>query len=159
MEKNKLLNWLLFMLTCLGLAVLLLLVFAIPAMANRTSLENPDYSHLRIPVMIYVYITSLPFFAGLFQAMKICREVSEGNEFTDNNVASMVSISKYAFSEIILYTVGAGILLVLDALHPGILLIILATIFVAGAVSIFSAVLSYYMKKAVLLREENEQTI
>jgi len=159
MEKSKLIKWLLFLLTCFGLVILLLCVFAVPYEANRTAEIFPEYAHFKIPVMVFLYITALPFYAGLYQAMKICREILQGNEFTHQNVTSLVRISQFAFSEVVLYFIGAVTLFVLNMLHPGILLLVLAIISVAAAIAIFSAVLSYIIKKAVLLREENEGTI
>lgn len=159
MEKTRLIKWLLFLLTCSGLVVLLLLIFAVPFEANRTAINNPEYAHFKFPVMAFLYITALPFYAGLYLGLKICRDILEGNDFTRENATALVRISQLALSEVVLYLGGGVILFILSAINPPIMLLTLMIIFVAAAIAIFSAVLSYFVNKAVLLREENDQTI
>lgn len=159
MAKRRLINWLLLMLGCLSVVVLVLCVLAIPYLANRVAEQNPDYHHLKVPVMLFLYLTALPFYGGVFQAMRICREILKGNEFTHQNAHSLTLIGWYAFSVILLYFVGAGLLLTQNALHPSIVIIILTVIFMAAAIAVFGALLSHLVQQAVQIKEENDHTV
>lgn len=112
----------------LDLLVLLLLVFVIPFEVNRTATNNPEYAHFKVPVIAFLYISALPFYASLYMGIRFCREILKGNEFTHGNATSLVRISQLAFSEVVLYFVGVVILFVLNASHPGILLLALTII-------------------------------
>lgn len=147
------------MLTCLALVVLILCVFTIPHLASATAEQNPEYGHLKIPVMLFLYITALPFYAGILHAMRICREILRGNEFTRDNVLSLARISQYAFAEILLYVVGAGLLIAQNAMHPSIVLIVLTIIFMSAAIAVFGALLSHLVHQAVQIKEENDHTV
>lgn len=159
MTKRKLIYWLLLMLACLGLVVLVLCVLAIPYLADRTAQQNPEYQQLKVPLMLFLYLTALPFYAGVFQAMRICREILKGNEFTTQNAQSLILISYYSFSVILLYFVGAVLLLSQNALHSSIAIIILTVIFMAAAIAVFGALLSHLVQHAVLIKEENDHTV
>lgn len=159
MDRDRLVKWLLFIVVFSGLAVLLLCIFAIPYLASAATVNNPEFEGLKIPVMVYIYLTTVPFYAGLYEAVKICRGILKGADFTNANVRSLVRISRYAFAEVVLYLTGAVLLWAFNAQHPTVFFLILVIVFIAVTLSTFSAALAYIIKKAVLLREENEQTI
>jgi uncharacterized membrane protein (DUF106 family) len=159
LNKYKLINWLILILICIGLILVALGIFIIPELANEAASQNPEYAYLKIPTMIFIYITTLPFFAGLYEALKICRKVLEDNSFSDQNGTSLIWISRYAVTESILYTLGSIILFSLNALHPGILILVLIIIFAAATIAIFSTLLAQFVNKAVEVKKENELTI
>ncbi len=159
MKKNSMVNWLRILLVIAVFIVLALCIFVIPSLGNEAAISNPEYAYLKIPVMVFIYFTALPFLTVLLLANNICGEIMKDNSFSDKNVTLLIEISILAFSEVALYLIGAIVLFFLNALHPGILIIILLIIFIASAVSIFAAVLSRLVKKAVIIKSENDLTV
>ena len=58
-----------------------------------------------------------------------------------------------------MYFAGMVVLMILNLLHPSILLMALFIIFVGVSIAVVAAVLSHLVEKACELKEENELTI
>ncbi len=49
----------------IGLAVVALCVFWLPGLATYSAEMNPEYAYLRVPVLVGVYLTLIPFILAL----------------------------------------------------------------------------------------------
>src|SRR5690625_6808955 len=104
----------------IGLLVLMLSIFLLPSLANDAANINPEFSHLQYPVLFGLYVTLIPFFFALYQALKLLKYIEGNNTFSESAVNALGLIKHYASAIIILYLFGIIILGVKIALHPGV---------------------------------------
>lgn len=146
----------------IGLTYIILAICAlvvVPILGRDIASENPNLAYMYYPCLIFIWITTIPFYGALFEGWKISNEINKDNSFSKENMKSLNKIRKYALSECILYFVAALILLFFNLLHLSILIIILFVIFVAMCISVFTAVLTHLVQKACDLKDENDLTI
>ena len=59
----------------IGLTVFSLCVFWLPWQANYFAEMFPEFSQMKYPVLIGIYITAVPFFLALYQAYKLLKYI------------------------------------------------------------------------------------
>lgn len=147
-----------------GLMVLVFEIFALLPLAGIYVAKYPVYETLKMPVLIFLYVTSVPFYVAIAQALKICTAVINDKPFSKENVRSF-TIAKYcAVPELVLYVLAAFGLYYYTAVVKGQVLpmaVIIASViaFCALIMSIACSVLVELLKKAIYMQEENEMTI
>ncbi|MBU8568498.1 DUF2975 domain-containing protein [Virgibacillus pantothenticus] len=143
----------------IGIVVLGLCIFALPSLAKSSAEMFPEFAYLRYPVLLGLYLTAVPFFYALYQAMKLLHFIDNRMAFSDLAVYTLVRI-KYCASMIsILYVIGMIFLLTQNALHPSIAIMGLVFLFSSIVIMLFSAVLQSLFKNALIMRLENELTV
>ncbi|API91399.1 MULTISPECIES: DUF2975 domain-containing protein [unclassified Virgibacillus] len=141
----------------IGIVVLGLCIFALPSLAKSSAEMFPEFAYLRYPVLLGLYLTAVPFFYALYQAMKLLHFIDNRKAFSDLAVYTLVRI-KYCASMIsILYVIGMIFLLTQNALHPSIAIMGLVILFSSIVIMLFSAVLQSLFKNALIMRLENER--
>ncbi|KNE19162.1 DUF2975 domain-containing protein [Virgibacillus pantothenticus] len=141
----------------IGIVVLGLCIFALPSLAKSSAEMFPEFAYLRYPVLLGLYLTAVPFFYALYQAMKLLHFIDNRMAFSDLAVYTLVRI-KYCASMIsILYVIGMIFLLTQNALHPSIAIMGLVILFSSIVIMLFSAVLQSLFKNALIMRLENER--
>lgn len=143
----------------IGIIMLGLCVIWLPWMAGSTAEMYPAFAYLKFPVLIGMYITAIPFFAALYQSLKLLRYIESGNAFSELVVISLKHIKHCAMGIIILYIIGLFFLVSQSALHPGIAIIGLAIIFGAFIIAVFAAVLQELLRNALEMKSENDLTV
>lgn len=143
----------------IGITVLALCIFLLPWLANDTAEMYPEFAYLQYPVLIGLYVTAIPFFIALYQALKILNYIENNNAFSELPVKALKYIKYCAISISILYVVGAVCLLSQNALHPGIAIIGLTIIFTSVIIAVFTAVLQKLLKNALDIKSENDLTV
>ncbi|MBP3040984.1 DUF2975 domain-containing protein [Bacillaceae bacterium Marseille-Q3522] len=143
----------------IGIIVFSLCIFALPSLAEYSAEMNPEYAYLKYPVLIGLYVTTLPFFFSLYQALKLLSLIENKNAFSESAVMTLNQIKYCAIAIVILYVIGMILLGIVNALHPGIALIELVIIFTAFVISLFTDVLQELLKNALKLKTENDLTI
>ncbi|MCM3567697.1 DUF2975 domain-containing protein [Neobacillus mesonae] len=143
----------------IGIVILSLCAFWLPAAAKNAAKLNPEYAYLHFPVLTGLYITAIPFFLALFEALKLLNYIKDENAFSELAVVSLGHIKKYAVSIIILYLLGILLLLFQNALHPGIAIAGFAIIFATVVICIFAALLQELLRSALEIKTENDLTV
>ena len=107
------------------------------------------------PVIIYIYIASIPFFVALFQAFKLLGLVDKDKVFSQTAVKAVMSI-KYCAISIVAFFVGAEVYLFIvergksDDVAGGVMmgfLIIFASLIVAATANVFENILQKAITK------------
>ena len=143
----------------IGIIMLSLFIFALPSLAKYSVEMNPEYTNLQYPVLIGLYLTGIPFFFALYQALKLLSYIESNNAFSELAVASLRFI-KYCASMIsVLYVIGMILLGTQNALHPGIAIIGLVIFFASIVIMLFTAVLQELLKNVLKIKSENDFTI
>ncbi|WP_100330216.1 DUF2975 domain-containing protein [Bacillus xiapuensis] len=158
MQKNKI-TFLKLTIFIIGFTVLSLCVFLLPNLARDAAVEYPEYSYLKIPVLLGLYLTAIPFFLALYQALKILNYIKGENAFSDLSVISLGYIKNCALVILVLYIIGVISLAVLNALHPGIAIMGIVIMFAALVIAVFAAILQELLRNAIQLKSENDLTV
>ncbi|GIP32084.1 DUF2975 domain-containing protein [Paenibacillus sp. J2TS4] len=148
-----------FAIVIIGIVALSLCIFWLPVLARNTAEINPDYAYLRYPVLIGVYITAIPFYIALYQALKLLHHIEKQNAFSELAVESLKHIKHCAVAIIILYVIGVTFLLFQNVLHSSIAMMGAIIIFATSSVAVFAAVLQELLKNALEIKSENDLTV
>lgn len=143
----------------IGFIVLGLCVFWLPQMATYFAKSAPEFAHLRYPLLIGIYLTTLPFFMALYQAFLLLRHIDQDKPFSNPSVHALKIIKICALSIGILYIIGLVFIHTENAGQPGISLLALMITFASFIISVVAAILQSLIKKAVALKEETDLTI
>lgn len=143
----------------IGMGILALLIFVVPLIAEEFAKYFPAY--MLYPVIIGMYMTALPFFFALFQALKLLSYIDKNMAFSDSSVKALKNVKWSAFSISIVYVVLLPFLYLLaeydDA--PGFIVIGLVFIFASFVIAVFAAVLQMLLKSAIDIKIENDLTV
>jgi hypothetical protein len=139
----------------IGVIVLALCLFALPAglMSDNTG----DYR----PILLGMYLPAIPFFIGLYQALKLLHLIDKGEAFSLAAVGALKYIKYCAAIIGALYAAGTPYIFTLadrdDA--PGVALLGLIFTFAPFIAAVFAAVLQQQLKKAIDIKSENDLTV
>src|SRR5699024_11509057 len=131
----------------IGIMVLALFIFWLPRLANVTAEMFPEFSYLRFPVLIGLYVTGIPFYFALYKALKLLTYIDKNNAFSELSVNALRYIKYCAITISVLYAIGAVLLLAQNALHSGIAIIIFTIIFSSVVIAVFTMVLQKLLKR------------
>jgi hypothetical protein len=143
----------------IGIFILGLCLFALPSLAKHSAEMNPEYAYLQYPVLIGLYVTAVPFYYALYQALKLISNIENNSAFSELAVNTLGIIKHCASTISVLYIVGMIVLGVQNALHPGIAIIGLVIVFASIIILLFTAVLQELLKNVLRIKSENDLTI
>ena len=159
MKQFELSKWLKGLVVITGTFGLIILAILIPSLGKSAVELNPELEYMYYPCLVYILITSIPFYIGLWKSWGICCEIAKDNSFSEKNAKSLKFIGNLALLDGIIYFIGAIILLILKVLHLNIFIILLVIIFFTIALAVVFASLSHLVRKASDLKQENDFTI
>lgn len=157
--KNNYVKFLRAVLVILGVGILGFAVFYLPYFAELAAAYYEDLAFLKTPILIFVYISAVPFYIALFQGYKICNTIVNNNPFSTGNLKSFKIASFSALAVSVMYFAGTGVFAILKVERP-ILYIVFVLIGVCALVfTLLCEVLNQLLSKAIELREENDLTV
>ena len=159
MERMELAKWLKIVIAFAALLGMFLCFIIAPLLGREIAFEFPELSYLFWPCLIFIWITACPFYFALYKGWQMCQEIAIDNSFCRENARRLKEISRLALFECVMYLVALIGLLVLNLLHPSILLMILFILFVGISIAVVAAALSHLVEKVCDLKEENDLTI
>lgn len=143
----------------IGFIILALCIFLLPWLANYTVEMYPVFAFLQYPVLIGLYVTTIPFYVALHQALRLLKLIDNEDAFSESSVNSLKLIKYCAITISILYVLGAIFLLSQNALHPGIAIIGFIIFFASAVVVVFAGVLQKLLRNALDIKSENDLTV
>lgn len=143
----------------IGVVILCLCIFALPSLAKDSAQMNPEFAYLQYPVLIGLYLTAIPFYYALYQALKLLSYIEKNNSFSELVVNTLGIIKRCASTISVLYVLGMIILGTQNALHPGIAIIGLVIVLTSIVILLFTAVLQELLKNVLRIKSENDLTI
>ncbi|AZB42158.1 DUF2975 domain-containing protein [Bacillus sp. FJAT-42376] len=158
MKQNKI-TFLKITIFITGLIVLSLSIFLLPNLAGDTAVTYPEFAYLEIPVLLGIYVTAIPFFLALYEALKILNHIQRKNAFSNLSVISLGYIKNCALTIFVLYVIGMISLAVLNALHPGVAIMGMVIVFATLVIAVFAAILQELLRNAIELKSENDLTV
>lgn len=138
--------------------LLLLSLFAV-SMANDMRRSAPEFAQLYWPCLIFLWASSLPFWAALVLGWRISDDMGRNNSFCQANARRLKWVCWLALVEAAIY-LGAFVALLVTAIgSPGIMFLLLFTILAGLVVAVIAAILSHLVDKAVALQQESDLTV
>jgi hypothetical protein len=146
-------------LVLVGIGILTLLLVE-PHFEGRNANATVFEIYFKDPFLAYVYVGSIPFFVGLFHAIKVLGYAERNKEFSPSTVSSVRTI-KYCALTLLAFVVGAEIIIVSQESddHAGGVMIGVFIAFIAIVVATAMTVLERTLQKAVDLKSENDLTV
>jgi hypothetical protein len=145
----------------MGLIVLALCIFALPAMWKGGSEEFPTASRALFLIMLGMYASAVPFFAALWQTLKLLGYIDQNKAFSDLSVRALRNIKRCGIAIAVLYIGGVPLLFPIaqadDA--PGLLAIGMVIALAPIVIAVFAATLQKLLQNAIDLKSENDLTV
>jgi hypothetical protein len=145
----------------IGIPILALCIFLVPEIANYAAELFPNIAYMKYLVLIYLYVTAIPFYFALYQAFKLLSYIDKNKAFSELSVRALKNIKYCAITISILYVVGMPLFYLMAEIDdaPGIILIGLVVIFASMVIAVFAAVLQKLLKEAIDIKSENDLTV
>jgi hypothetical protein len=142
-----------------GIGALVLLLVE-PHLEGRNTHATVFEIYFKDPFLAYAYVASIPFFVGLYHAIKVLGYAGRNAEFSPSTVRSVRTI-KYCAIALIGFVAGAEVwILSIDSDdHAGGVMIGVMIAFASIVVATAMAVLERTLQKAVDMKSENDLTV
>lgn len=141
-----------------GFVLTWLLVF--PHFEGRNTNANWFQIYFQDPFLAYVYLAFVPFFAGIYQALKLLGLIEKNKVFSPTSVQTLQNITycALAFAGLI-GAIGPFIAFFGERDNPGVALIPLIMAFASVAVATAAGVFKKLLQNAVDIKSENDLTV
>ncbi len=145
----------------IGVAIIAAVVFfiAVPSYGQTTVSFYPEFSNRYWPWLLFLEISSLPFWAALVLGWRIVGNIGRGEAFSSANARMLGWISRLAAVDSAYFFLGNVGLMLASMSHPGVALASLAVVLVGVGVTVGAAILSHLVGKAAAMRELTDLTI
>jgi hypothetical protein len=142
----------------IGLAVLAVCVFLIPAIAKELTEDDPATS---VYLAIVGVVSAIPFFFALYQAIRLLTFIDKNEAFSDLSVNALKRIKYSAISMSVIYATGMPFLFqIADADDaPGLVLLGMVIVAAPLVIAVFAAVLQKLVENAIEIKSENDLTV
>jgi hypothetical protein len=131
-----------------------------PQVEGRNANADLATIYFRDPFLAYVYVGSLPFFFGLYQAFTFLDYVGQGQAFSPAAVRPLRHI-KYCALAVIGFIIGGELYILLGVSddHAGPVALGIAATFACLVTATAAAVLERLLQNGVDLKSENDLTV
>ncbi|MES2876005.1 MAG: DUF2975 domain-containing protein [Patescibacteria group bacterium] len=144
----------------IGLGVFALCTLLLPSVWHVGN-EYPDYAFAVYVVLGTLYVTTVPYFLGLFRAWRVLDMIDAGKAFTLPAVNALGFVSRCAAAISLLYALSLPFFYLWadgdDA--PGLVVIGMVLTGVPLVLSVCLAVLRRLLHEAIVLKSENDLTV
>lgn len=139
----------------IGLAVLAICIFALPA---GIASDNTGYYK---PILLGLYLPALPFFFALYQSLLLLRYIDTNKAFS---TASVVALQRIKYCAVAISTLFlAGMPYIYNAAQwddaPGVVALGFVIIGASMVIAVFAAVLQRLLRSAIDIKRENDLTV
>ncbi len=113
------------------------------------------------PILLGMYVPSIPFFIGLYQGLKLLDLIDKNKVFSKDSVNALKHI-KYCSAVVgVLYALGLPYIFYVAQLDdaPGVVLIGLVFTFAPLIIAVFAAVFEKMLQDAIVIKSENDLTV
>ena len=88
-------------------AALFFVVF--PVYGRKIAVDYPEFSGAYIPVLIYLWVMSLPVWLAIWEYFRICREIGRDNSFSEENATFFNIMAALSGCASVLYLVKGSL--------------------------------------------------
>lgn len=143
----------------MGLPVLVLSIVGLIELVKNPA--NKDYAYMLYPIVIGIYLSSLPYYFALYQSFKLLLFIDKGQAFSELSVLALRKIKFCGIIISILFMVLLPFVFMVAELDdaPGLIIIGMLPVFTAMVVGVFAAVLERLLKEAIDIKSLNDLTV
>ncbi|MFD1848526.1 DUF2975 domain-containing protein [Oceanobacillus bengalensis] len=148
----------------IGIPILALCIFLLPQIAYEAILqagEGSDLAYIVFAILIVMYVSIIPFYFALFQALKLLSYIDKNEAFSQISVRALKNIKNCAITISGLHIVALPFVYIIaewdDA--PGLILIGMVIIGASMVIAVFAAVLQRLLQQAIHIKSENDLTV
>jgi len=145
----------------IALPILALCVLGLPTIV-RSSIAHPwELNRYLYGIIGGMYVTAIPFFYALYQAMKLLGYIDKNNAFSFDSVQALNRIKWSGLTISAIYIVLMPLFYIIGELDdaPGVILVGMVFTFAPAVIAVFAAVLQRLLKEAIEFKAENELTV
>ncbi|NLP52517.1 DUF2975 domain-containing protein [Bacillus sp. RO1] len=122
---------------------------------------NPEYAYILYPIVTGMFLTTIPFYFALYQALKLLGYIDKNDAFSQFSVEALKKIKFCAITISCVYVVIMPFIFLLadkdDA--PGAIIMGAVPIFASIVIAVFAAVLQRLLQVAIDIKSENDLTV
>lgn len=143
-----------------SLLIIVLIVLALCLLVLPRAFFEHGYSAF-IPIVSVMYLSTIPFFIALYQALKLLNYIDQNTAFSNHSVQALKYIKNCAICIAVFYSAMMPYVYVLgdESDAPGIIVMGLIVVFASIVIAVFSALLQKILKSAINLKLENDLTV
>lgn len=143
----------------MGLPVLVLSIVGLIELLRNPA--NEDYAYMLYPIVIGIYLSSLPYYFALYQSFKLLSFIDKGQAFSELSVFALRKIKYCGVIISILFMVLLPFVFMVAELDdaPGLIIVGMLPVFTAMVVGVFAAVLERLLKEAIDIKSLNDLTV
>ncbi|OQP16129.1 DUF2975 domain-containing protein [Geobacillus zalihae] len=148
-------------LVLIGLPVLALCVFLVPALAKVAVKLVPAFPWIKYFVYVVFEASALPFYFALYQAFRLLVYIDRNDAFSEASVKALKTIKHcaVAISGLHLLALPLFYLFAEKGDAPGVIFVGLIVPFASLVIAVFAAVLQKLLQQAIEIKQENELTV
>lgn len=145
----------------IALPILALCIYGLPTILKNSMLHPWELNRYLYGIIGGMYVSAIPFFYALFQAMKLLGYIDKNNAFSFDSVQALNRIKWSGLSISAIYIVLMPLFYIIGELDdaPGVIVVGMVFTFAPAVVAVFAAVLQRLLKEAVDMKAENELTV
>ena len=159
MTQKKLAGWLHAVIIAAAVCVLLVYLWLLPITLKDLSIAYEVGAFLYLPALVFTELTGVPILIALGFAWMIAGEIGRDNSFSHRNANYMQIIAWLALCDVVYFQLGILVFAFCGIMHPSIFIAAFLLDCVGLAISVCAAALSHLIRKAAVIREENDMTI
>lgn len=143
----------------MGLPVLILSFVGLVYLVRNP--VNPDYAYMLYPIVIGIYISSLPYYFALYQAFRLLAFIDKGQAFSELSVFALKNIKFCGIIISIIFMILLPFVFMVAELDdaPGLIIVGMIPVFTAMVVGVFAAVLERLLREAIDIKSLNDLTV
>ena len=147
--------------TAIATLVLSLSLFILYNLVIKWGTPRAEYAYLLYPVVFFMYLSAIPFFAALFQGWKLLTYIDNNTAVSSLSILALKNIKYCAATIAFIYSLLLPFWFMLAQLDdaPGIVLLGIIVVGASVVIAIFAAVLQKLFQSGIDLKSENELTV
>ncbi|MGD7054324.1 DUF2975 domain-containing protein [Sutcliffiella horikoshii] len=143
----------------IGTPVFILSIIGLVSLVKNPA--NPEYAYILYPIVTGMFLTTIPFYFALYQALKLLGYIDKNEAFSQFSVEALKKIKFCAITISSVYVVIMPFIFLLadkdDA--PGAIIMGAVPIFASIVIAVFAAVLQRLLQVAIDIKSENDLTV
>lgn len=148
-----------FFISLIGIIMGYSAIYVLPEMAKHSSAIYEEGKYIANFIVYYVWITAIPFYLTLYQAIKICNYIIKDKIFSKDPLKSFGKITIFSLIILVMYLLLLIALYVIRFFPQTMVLVLFLVIFSCTSIALISQIMKLLLLRAIELKEENDLTI
>lgn len=139
--------------------VLYLTLFWLNPTINQYNQLNPQFAYLSKGLLVCMYLSIIPFYAGIYFILKLINMIEHDDFFTSDAIKFFQIIKVATLCELVIYGIYSIYIYTHEGFNLSIFPIGLLVMFICFVLYVFIEIIIQLLDKAVNIKLENDLTI